>query len=191
MIGKIFVKRALLGATALTVSVAGVVGSSATSFAAAPTAASNSTAAHCRPASQPDPGKSGSTPADRKDCHPALNLPIVSLAVKDTAKETGQTLQQVFVDVKQGQTLNQIAGDKATGVESDVMASVKSILDKAVSSGKITQAQEDTLLPKAQTRLDKVMSSDLSKYIKHPKGNATGNGSGNGNGSPKPNSQAF
>jgi hypothetical protein len=114
--------------------------------------------------------------------------------VKYTAQESGLDAKTIRKDLASGQTFNQIAGDKASAVENDVMSGLKARLDKQVASGKMTQAQADAALSKARPALEQVMAADLSKYFDHKdKGNGgqgQGNGNGNGNGQHK-NSRSF
>jgi hypothetical protein len=70
----------------------------------------------------------------------------------------GLTPVQLFEDLGGGKSLAQIAKDKGkttSGLEQAMVASVQTRLDKAVSAGRITKAQEQQLLTRFQNRLSR------------------------------------
>jgi hypothetical protein len=74
----------------------------------------------------------------------------------------GLTAQQVRADLQAGQTLAQIATAQhktVSGLEQAITSAVKTGLDKAVTAGKITSAQELALLSRLQSRLDTLVNS--------------------------------
>ena len=89
--------------------------------------------------------------------------PLARALVHATAMETGLPVKTVLQDLAAGQTLNQIAGSKASAVENDVLTAMRQRLDRAVDRGKITKQQEEDLLAKAKTRIEKLMGENLSK----------------------------
>jgi hypothetical protein len=93
---------------------------------------------------------------------------LVAGLVRATAKETGLSAATIRQDLKAGQTLNAIAGSKVGAVENDVLNALQTRLDKAVTKGKITKQQEADLLAKAKVRIEKLMSTDLSKRTAAP-----------------------
>jgi hypothetical protein len=83
----------------------------------------------------------------------------VAALVKATAKETRLSPATIRQDLQAGQTFDQIAGSKAGDVENDALTALRTRLDKAVNSGRITHDQAADLLSKAKTRIEKVMST--------------------------------
>jgi hypothetical protein len=115
-------------------------------------------AAAATPSPSASPGSGGNV------CRPvkALRLGAARQVLSIAASVTGQTEQQITDQLRAGKTLNQVAGGKASAIETQALAKLKSALDGRVSSGKLSAAQEQTMLDKAKTELDKAMSSDLS-----------------------------
>ncbi|GAC1341815.1 MAG: hypothetical protein NVSMB29_12870 [Candidatus Dormibacteria bacterium] len=100
--------------------------------------------------------------------------------IKDTAKQTDQTPEQVVAKLKAGQTFDEIAGAKAATVKQDALSAVKTRLDRAVSRGRLDAAKENALLDKIGSRLDAVMNKNLATVLQH-----AGKHSGTGAKSPK------
>lgn len=118
------------------------------------------------PSSTPTAATATPSPGDKaRDCAPKPLLGAAEKVLAITVKDTGLTRQQVLDQLRQGKTLDQVAGSKAQQVESDALAALKTRLDKAVSGGKLTQDRETTMLDKAKTALEKAMSTDLSSRI--------------------------
>jgi len=105
------------------------------------------------------------SPHGGRNCVPAPALGIAKQVLAIAAKDTGLTQQQILDQLRAGKTFDQIAGSKAQAVENDLLAALKTRLDKAVSSGKLTQDRETSMLEKAKTAIEKAMSSDLSKRL--------------------------
>lgn len=95
---------------------------------------------------------------DRHNQRNRIVRAIARDAVKDTAKETGLTEAQVKADLKQGESLDTIAGDKSGAVQADLLSDLKAQLDKLVSQGKITQDRENTIMGKAPAMIQKLMA---------------------------------
>jgi hypothetical protein len=76
-------------------------------------------------------------------------------------KDTGQTPMQIFTALQGGKTLRDIAGSNAQKVKDDVLASVKTSLDAAVTKNVITSAQEQTLLTAAGSAIDVALDAKL------------------------------
>jgi hypothetical protein len=79
--------------------------------------------------------------------------------------ELGINAQQLRSDLTSGQTLAQIANENASSVgalEQTILGAARSRLDAAVAAGKITTGQEQALLTRAGTTLDKLVT------ISHP-----------------------
>ena len=77
------------------------------------------------------------------------------------AKDIGKTPMDILTEIRNGQTLDQIAGSKDAQVKADALAAVKSELDAAVSKGVLTRTQADHLLADAKDAIDQVMAAKL------------------------------
>jgi ribosomal protein L10 len=82
--------------------------------------------------------------------------------LKAAAGYLGLTVAQLRADLKAGQTLAQVAdatpGKSADDLVQVLVAAAKTKLDALVAAGKLTQAQETTLLAKLQTRIEAAVS---------------------------------
>lgn len=125
----------------------------------AATSSSPSSASLTSSTSSPSPD------AGQKNCVPAPALGIAKQVLAIAVKDTGLTQQQILDQLRAGKTFDQIAGSKAQTVENDLLAALKTRLDKAVSNGKLTQDRENTMLDKAKAAIEKAMSSDLSSRL--------------------------
>jgi hypothetical protein len=116
-------------------------------------------------------------------CVPHRELGIAKQVLGVAAKDTGLTEQQILDQLRAGKTFDDIAGSKAPTVEQDLLTRLKSHLDQAVSSGKLTQDRETAMLDKAKTAIEKAMSSNLSDRIPASGSlQACGGGRGHGEG---------
>jgi hypothetical protein len=73
----------------------------------------------------------------------------------------GLSPAQLFDDLSRGKSLAQIAKEKGKttdGLQQAMLASVQARLDKAVSAGRITKAQEQTILTRSQKRLSRLVN---------------------------------
>ncbi|MFN2451380.1 MAG: hypothetical protein ABR541_03405 [Candidatus Dormibacteria bacterium] len=153
------IRRTVLAGTVLTLATVGA-GGAYMHLAASPSSSASSSAAQ--------PGaKTGHARHHRHGRHHLLGE-----LVRITAKDIGQTPEQVVTQLKAGKTLDQIAGAKAGAVRQDALALAKTRLDRAVSRGRIDGARETALLTKLGQRLDTVMSKNLSaevqRFDEHP-----------------------
>lgn len=88
---------------------------------------------------------------------------LVGALVKETATATNQTRADVVTAVQGGQTLAQVAvagGSSADAVVQAVMDKLSERLTQAVTDGRITQAEADTLLADATTEANEVMNDE-------------------------------
>ena len=85
--------------------------------------------------------------------------------IRAIATELGVTPETLRVDVKNGETLDQIAGSKDAQVKADALAAVTKALDKLVAKGVIAQGQEASLLHDAQDAINQVFSAKLGKLF--------------------------
>lgn len=79
------------------------------------------------------------------------------------AELTGSTAEDVREERLEGKSFAEIAAEQDVAVEDVVAAAIgarKALLDEAVASGEITQAQADAALDRMQTRLTERVSSD-------------------------------
>jgi hypothetical protein len=91
----------------------------------------------------------------------------IALALfRTSVDQTGLSRTAVLKDLLNGETLAQIDGSKAQAVESAVTAKIAARLAKAVSKGRITQAQATAFNAAATAGIAKLMNMDLSAYIR-------------------------
>jgi ribosomal protein S20 len=76
--------------------------------------------------------------------------------------DTKLTWQQIGADLLAGKTLDQIAGANAAKVARDALAEVTAGLDKGVSKGVITKAEEARLVADARDAISVLMAAKLS-----------------------------
>jgi hypothetical protein len=100
-----------------------------------------------------------------RECLPPKLMSIANKVLDVAAGVTGQSRDQILAQLRAGKTLDQIAGDKASAIESQVLATLKSRLDERVGAGRLSADAETKLLAAAKTALEKAMSSDLSSRI--------------------------
>jgi hypothetical protein len=82
------------------------------------------------------------------------------------ASYLGLTPAQLRQQLRSGKSLAQIAvaqGKTAAGLEAAVVADVQAHLDRAVARGRLTKAQEQTLLTRLKSRLDDLVDHSLPK----------------------------
>jgi hypothetical protein len=76
----------------------------------------------------------------------------------------GLTPQALFAELRAGKSLAQVAeahGKSADGLKQAIVASVKARLDRAVTAGKLTAAQEQAFLARLADRLDELVNRTL------------------------------
>src|SRR5437660_1186681 len=79
---------------------------------------------------------------------------LLKAVLRATATETGLSRDAVRQRLQAGQTIDQIAGDKAHAVENDVLSALKTRLDRAVADGKVGKDRAATLLAGAKARIE-------------------------------------
>ena len=96
----------------------------------------------------------------------------------------GITADVLKTDLQSGKTLAQVAdatrGRSAAGLIHALVASEKSKLDAAVSAGKLTAAQEQTLLAGFQQRVSDLVNGTRPSFPGPGKGFGFGRGGGHG-----------
>ena len=159
MFGNFFTKRVAISAASFAVvAVAGIATVSIVPALAAGVMGGNATTLAATPA--PSTAKTGAGAKAVAARHIALAL------FRESVKETGLSRTTVLKDLLNGETLAQIDGSKAPAVESAVMAKITTRLNKAVTKGKITKAQETALSSAATAGISKLMNLNLSTYIR-------------------------
>jgi hypothetical protein len=159
MSGKLFpVKRVALAAMAFAVvAVAGIA-----TVAIVPALAAGLSGNATTAATTPSPSATSKHPGAK-----AVAARRIALALFQTSVEqTGLSRVTVLKDLLNGETLAQIDGSKTQGVENAVMAKITARLGKAETNGKITQAQESTLSTAAKGGVSKLMTMNLSTYVR-------------------------
>jgi hypothetical protein len=71
------------------------------------------------------------------------------------------TQAELRTELRAGKSLAQIAtehGKTVAGLKSVILAAVKARLDKAVASGRLTAAQETTILDRLSAHLDQIVN---------------------------------
>jgi hypothetical protein len=77
-------------------------------------------------------------------------------------KDTKLSWQQIGAELLRGETLGQIAGPNATKLAADALAEVTAGLDKGVTKGAITSAEEARLVSDARDAISVLMAAKLS-----------------------------
>lgn len=108
---------------------------------------------------------------------PGLGASVAAL-VNDISKQTGKSRADIVTAVRNGQTLDQVAGSHASAVKADAVAAVKTRLQSAVSKGVLTQTQADSLLKDATDAIDQIMGAKLGAGLSGKGGLGFGLGGG-------------
>ncbi|MBV9099428.1 MAG: hypothetical protein JOZ46_12020 [Candidatus Dormibacteraeota bacterium] len=90
---------------------------------------------------------------------------LLRLLIRETAKQTGAGRKTVMQDLRSGQTLDQVAGGKASAVAAAALAQVRARLDGAVAAHRITSAQEQKRLSAAQAAIAQLMGENLAARL--------------------------
>jgi len=146
------------GITVSMVAVALVGGSFAvSSFTAAATA---------NPAAALVASVTSSTPAAAPARARAVAIRLARYLIGLTAKQTSRTVKQIAPLLKQGETLDQIAGSQSTAVVQAAESAVQTRLDNLVSTGKLTQEQAAKLMTRLDGGITKAMSLPGTELIR-------------------------
>jgi AraC-like DNA-binding protein len=89
--------------------------------------------------------------------HRRVRSGLRHLELRAAEQYLGLTRAQLIAQLRSGKSLAQVAqaqGKTTTGLEAAMTAALKTRLDQAVSAGRITNVQEQTLLSRFATRLD-------------------------------------
>ncbi len=91
--------------------------------------------------------------------------------MNEAATYLGITPQQLRTQLQSGKTLGQIAdstsGKSSAGLQAYLLSQLKTKLDAAVSSGKMTVTQESQILSKSQTMIGNLMNRQF-KWMQKP-----------------------
>jgi hypothetical protein len=120
---------------------------------ATPVAAAPAPTAPATPPSCPSPGAKPGSALHRAAAEAARRL------IALTAKQTGKTPAQVMALLRQGQTLEQIAGSDASQVVAAADAAAQAKLAGLVSAGKLSAAQESTVLTRLESAITTAMTT--------------------------------
>lgn len=102
-------------------------------------------------------------PAGQKGDH-AGRRHVAKQALKEVAKDLNMSPKDLLTELRSGKTINQVAQEKGVPSQTivdDLVTKVDARVDKAVSEGKITQEQGDTIKAKAPERIAKLMDRQL------------------------------
>lgn len=98
------------------------------------------------------------------------------------ASYLGISSSELLSDLRSGKTLAQVAdatsGKSASGLIQALVAAEKQRLDAAVAAGKLTQAQEDTIVSGLQQRVTDLVNGTLRMHRGGPHGGWMGSSSG-------------
>jgi hypothetical protein len=91
---------------------------------------------------------------------------LVQHALAMLAAQTGQSVAAVRSQLAAGRSIDEIAGSKAPAIESEILAAITKLADHAVTSGRITAAQEASDLALARTKVAALMAEPGTQLIK-------------------------
>lgn len=91
---------------------------------------------------------------------------VIERALSMLATQTGQSVAAVRSQLEAGKSVNDIAGAKAPAIESAILAQINKLAARAVSTGKITAAQEATGLSMAKTKVEALMAEPGTQLLK-------------------------
>lgn len=106
-------------------------------------------------------GTANATPATsgQKNGNPYVGLAFL------TSAATGESVDTMKAQLKEGKSLDTIAGAKDAQVKTEANGYVRILVDFAVAQGKITRAQADADAAKAHEVIDYLMAADVSTYV--------------------------
>jgi hypothetical protein len=96
----------------------------------------------------------------------AAARPIIRGLIGLTARDAGQTLAQMRTLLRQGESLNQIAGSHAAAVVASADATVASRVDALESAGKLSASQGSALETRADSRITEVMAAPGQRLLR-------------------------
>jgi hypothetical protein len=96
----------------------------------------------------------------------AAARPIIRGLIALTAKDTGQTLAQMRSLLRQGESLDQIAGSHAAAVVASADATVASKVAARESAGKLSASQASALEARADSRITQVMAAPGQRLLR-------------------------
>jgi hypothetical protein len=120
---------------------------------------------------------SAAVPASPSPAAPSSSKPrvsraqaLVQRALRLLAAQTGQSVAAVQSQLAAGKSIDDIAGSKAPVIESQILAAVTKIADRAVKNGRLTAAQEAADLALAKTRIDTLMAAPGTQLAANAQG---------------------
>ena len=93
---------------------------------------------------------------------------MVAVLIQLVANDTHQSRQQVLAQLREGRTLDEIAGMEASAVEQQALSRLQARLDAAVQAGKLTQAQEQRRLAGRRAALETILSTPGTQLRRLP-----------------------
>ena len=115
-------------------------------------------------ATSPAPSN-GTTPAT-KPSHRRGPVRVLALRLaRETMHETGVNGKTLLQDLRAGQTLDQIAGAKASAVVDAVVETAQSRLDALVKTGRITADEEQLRLARLRCEANEIMGMNLAPFL--------------------------
>src|SRR4051795_7323626 len=92
--------------------------------------------------------------------------------LRAAAQYLGIQRAELAKDVRSGQTLAQIAGahgKSVSGLEAAMVAAVKTKLDTAVTTGRLTSAREQQVLARVQKMVGRLVNAKLARWPPGPR----------------------
>jgi hypothetical protein len=108
---------------------------------------------------QDSSGSGTEKPAATAQGHPRLRLAVRRHAGKIVADTLGISREDLRAALKSGQSVNEIAGtpEKQAEVKTALVNAADTLIDKAVTNGRIDEARGAELKGKVEARVDKAM----------------------------------
>jgi hypothetical protein len=82
------------------------------------------------------------------------------------AGQIGQSVATIRSELAAGKSVNQIAGAKAPAIESEILSQITKLAGRALGAGKITSAQEGSILATAKTKVAALMAESGTQLLK-------------------------
>jgi uncharacterized protein YidB (DUF937 family) len=105
-----------------------------------------------------------STVGEKPAMGPADGVDVVATMFNTAARVLGMTPDELKASLTSGQSITSLAQTHNVSLDtlkSAVLADLKTALDKAVTDGKLTQAERDAIYNKMSTGIDALLNGDL------------------------------
>lgn len=124
---------------------------------------------HTTTATATPPGTGSPAPSSAAKGHHATGAAratrLLQRALSLIASQTGLSVTTVHSELAAGKSVDEIAGAKAAAIESQILAQITKIAAHAVSAGRISSAQETSILAIAKTKIDALMAEPGTQLL--------------------------